>query len=139
MVTCELAGSWVCSDSPTMTMMNVAAMSSVAVSLARRWPKRMTPSGALREPTTMTMPSTSRALEKIDPMTVLWATTDSPSRSAKITRNSSGRFPSVACMKPAIPAPSSSPTLSTPTLTTCASPASATVANTKATIDAQPA
>jgi hypothetical protein len=97
----------------------------------------MTPSGATRAPTTITMPSTSRALEKIEPITVACATTASPWRRAKITRNSSGRLPSVACMKPAIPAPSSSPTPSTPTLTTWARPASATVARTKARIEPQ--
>ena len=59
-------------------MMNVAAMSSVAVSFASRWPKRITPSVARREPTTITMPRTSSAFEKIDPITVLWATTASP-------------------------------------------------------------
>ena len=137
-LTCELAGSWVCSESPTITMMNVAAMSSVAVSFARRWPKRITPSGARRAPTTITIPSTSSAFEKIDPITVLCATTASPWRRAKTTRKSSGRLPSVACMNPATPAPSSSPTLSTPTATTCASPASATVAKTNATIESHP-
>jgi len=121
-----------------MTMMNVAAMSSVAVSFARRCPKRITLSGALREPTTITIPSTSSAFEKIDPITVLCATTASPSRRAKTTRKSSGRLPSVACMKPAMPAPSSSPTLSTPTATTWASPARAMVAKTNATIESQP-
>ena len=120
-------------------MMNVAAMSSVAVSFARRCPKRITPSCDLREPTTITIPSTSSAFEKIEPRTVLCARTASPSRRAKITRKSSGRFPSVACMKPAMPAPSSSPTLSTPTATTCDSPASAMVAKKNASSDAHPA
>jgi hypothetical protein len=35
-LTCELAGSCVCSESPTITMMKVVAMSSVAVSFGRR-------------------------------------------------------------------------------------------------------
>jgi hypothetical protein len=42
-------------------------------------------------------------------------------------------------MNPAMPAPSISPTPSTPALTTCAGPASATVANRNATIDANAA
>ncbi len=56
-------------------MMNTVTCSSVAVSRGRRLEKRITPSGARRAPTTITSPSTSRALAKIEPMIAVWATT----------------------------------------------------------------
>ena len=87
------------------------------------------PSGAWRAPTTMTRPSTSSALAKIEPTIDVCATTTSPARSAKMTTNSSGRLPSVDCSTPVTAGPKRSPTCSVASETTCASPASATVAS----------
>ena len=56
-------------------MMKTVTSSSVAVSLGSRWEKRITPSGARCAPTTITRPSTSRALAKIEPTIAVWATT----------------------------------------------------------------
>ena len=60
----------------------------------------MTPSSDWRAPTTITKPSTSSALAKIDPMIENWATTTSPLDSAKMTTKNSGRLPSVDCSTP---------------------------------------
>ncbi len=62
-----LAGSCAELASPISTMMNVATSSSVAVSLGSRGLKRMTPSRSRRAPATITSPSTSSALTRIEP------------------------------------------------------------------------
>src|SRR4051794_29884181 len=92
-----------------------------------------------RAPTTITSPSTSSALAKIEPRIEVCATTVSPARSAKITTNSSGRLPSVDCSSPVTPGPKRSPTCSVANETTQARPASATVASAKASSGAAPA
>jgi hypothetical protein len=76
----------------------------------------------------ITMPSTSSALAKIEPMIDVCATTTCPLFSAKMTMNSSGRLPSVDCSTPVTAGPNDSPTCSVENDTTYASPASATVA-----------
>ena len=86
-------------------MMKLVTSSSVEVSIGSRCLNRITPSGAARAPTTITTPSTSSALAKIEPMIDVCATTVSPSRSAKITTNSSGRLPSVDCSTPVTDGP----------------------------------
>ena len=70
------------------------------MSFGSRGPKRITPSGAVRAPTTITRPSTSSALANSEPMIEVWATTTSPARRAKMTTKSSGRLPSVDCSTP---------------------------------------
>ena len=81
-------------------MMNTVSSSSVAVSRGRRLEKRMMPSGERLAPITITSPSTSSALARIEPTIAVWATTSCPFCSAKITTNSSGRLPSVDCSMP---------------------------------------
>ena len=88
-----------------MTMMKLVTSSSVAVSLGSRGPKRMTPSGELRAPTTITRPSTSSALANSEPMIDVCATTTSPARRAKTTTKNSGRLPSVDCSTPVAAGP----------------------------------
>ncbi len=112
-------------------MMNTVTSSSVAVSRGSLWEKRITPSGAFIAPTTITRPSTSIALAKIDPMIAVCATTSSPFCSAKITTNSSGRLPSVDCNIPVIAGPKRSPSCSVANDTTHAKPANASVATAK--------
>ncbi len=112
-------------------MMNTVTSSSVAVSLGSRREKRIVPSGARRAPTTITRPSTSSALAKIEPTIAVCATTSSPFCSAKITTNSSGRLPSVDCSIPVTAGPKRSPSCSVANDTTHASPASASVATAK--------
>ena len=126
------ARSCVSPASPTSTMMNTARSSSVVVSIGRRAEKRMMPSSLTQAPTTMTMPSTSRALAKIEPMIENWATTTSPADSAKITTKNSGRLPSVDCSTPVIAGPKRSPTSSVAKETTQAIPPSAMPETTKA-------
>ena len=133
------AGSCVAWASPTSTMMKLVTSSSVAVSLGSRARKRIVPSGALRAPKTMTRPSTSSALAKIEPTIDVCATTTSPARRAKMTTKSSGRLPSVDCSRPVAAAPKRSPTCSVASETTWASPARATVATAKASSGAQSA
>ena len=58
--------------------MNVTISRSVAVSFGRRGLKRMIPSRARHAPVTITIPSTSSALAKIEPMTAYCATITSP-------------------------------------------------------------
>ena len=117
--------------------MNTVTCSSVAVSRGRRWEKRMIPSGERRAPTTITRPSTSRALARIEPMIAVWATTSSPALSANMTTNSSGRLPSVDCNMPVTPGPKRSPSCSVANDTTQARPASASVASAKRGTGAQ--
>ena len=62
-------------------------------------------------PTTITSPSTSSALAKIEPMIEVCATTTSPAASAKSTMKNSGRLPSVDCSTPVTAGPKRSPTL----------------------------
>ena len=112
-------------------MMNTVTCSNVAVSRGRRLEKRMIPSCERRAPTTITSPSTSSALARIEPTIAVWATTSSPFCSAKITTNSSGRLPSVDCIIPVTPGPKRSPSCSVANETTHASPASASVASAK--------
>ena len=81
---------------------------------------------------TITSPSTSRALAKIEPINEVCATTTSPDPSAKRTMKNSGRFPSVDCRNPVTAGPNRSPTCSVASATTQASPASAAVAAAKA-------
>ena len=85
-------------------------------------------SSASRAPTTITIPSTSSALAKIEPRIEVWATTVSPAPSAKSTTKSSGRLPSVDWSTPVTPGPKRSPTCSVANETSHASPASAIVA-----------
>ena len=58
--------------------MNTVTCSSVAVSRGRRLEKRMIPSCERRAPTTITRPSTSSALARIEPTIAVCATTSSP-------------------------------------------------------------
>ena len=99
-------------------MMKLHSSSSVAVSFGSRAQKRMQPSSERRAPTTITSPSTSSALAKIDPMIDVCATTVCPACSAKITTNSSGRLPSVDCSRPVTAGPKRSPTCSVANETT---------------------
>ena len=69
-----LAGSWEETASPIRTMMNDAISSSVAVSFGSRGLKRITPSRSRRAPTTITSPSTSSALTRIEPRIAVSAT-----------------------------------------------------------------
>ncbi len=115
-----------------ITITNSETSSSVAVSCGRRWLKRMHPSSARIDPATITSPSTSSALAKIEPIREVCATTTSPEPSAKRTMKNSGRLPSVDCMKPVTAGPKRSPTCSVASATTQASPASASVAAAKA-------
>ncbi len=124
---------------PTMTMMKLVTSSSVAVSLGRRGPKRITPSGAARAPKTITRPRTSSALANSEPMIEVCATTTSPARRAKMTTKNSGRLPRVDCSTPVAAGPTRSPTCSVASDTRCASPANATVAMAKARSGAQSA
>ena len=119
-------------------MMNVDISSSVAVSFGRCGLKRITPVRSFQAPATITRPSTSSALTRIEPMIAVSATTFWPALSAKITTKNSGRLPSVDCMKPVIAAPKRPPTCSVANDTTQARPASASVANTNATMSLTP-
>ncbi len=89
----------------------------------------MIPSGDRRAPITITRPSTSSALARIEPTIAVCATTSSPAFSAKMTTNSSGRLPSVDCSMPVTPGPKRSPSCSVANDTTQARPASASVAS----------
>ena len=73
-----LAGSCEPSESPSITMMNTATSSSVAVSRGRPLEKRITPSSLRRAPTTITRPRTSSAFARIEPTIAVCATTSSP-------------------------------------------------------------
>ena len=102
------------------------------MSCGSRRPKRMQPSSAWIDPATITSPSTSSALAKIEPISEVWATTTSPEPSANRTMKNSGRLPRVDCMKPVTAGPKRRPTCSVASATTQASPASASVAAAKA-------
>ena len=104
------------------------------MSFGSRGENRMTPSSAWRAPTTITKPSTSSALAKIEPMIENCATTTSPADSAKITTKNSGRLPSVDCSTPVTAGPKWPPTSSVVNEITHARPASAKPATTNATI-----
>ena len=106
-------------------MIEEASRSSVAVSRGRPVLKRITPSRSRRAPTTITSPSTSSALARIEPMRDVCATTVSLFDSANTTTKNSGRFPSVDCSMPVAAGPSRPPTCSVPNDTSQASPASA--------------
>src|SRR4051794_489526 len=99
-------------DRPTSTMMKLDSSSSVAVSLGSRVWKRITVSSLTRAPTTITAPSTSSALAKIEPMIENCATITSPLDRAKTTTKNSGRLPSVDCSTPVTAGPNDSPTCS---------------------------
>ena len=119
-------------ESPMITITKSETSSSVAVSCGSRRPKRMQPSSAASDPATITSPSTSSALAKIEPISEVCATTISPEPSAKRTMKNSGRFPSVDCRNPVTAGPNRTPTCSVASATTQASPASASVAAAKA-------
>ena len=133
-----LAGSWAESASPHRTMMKLVTSSRVAVSLGRRGLNRMTRSGSRRAPTTITRPSTSSALTRIEPRIAVWATISWPALSANTTTKNSGRLPSVACSRPVIAGPKRCPTCSVANDTIQAPPASASPASTKATMCEMP-
>ena len=118
---------------PTSTMMKPERNSSVAASCGSRGEKRMMPSELCRAPTTITIPSTSSALAKIEPISENCATTTSPADSANTTTKNSGRLPSVACSTPVTAGPKYPPTCSVVNDTTHAIPASATPATVNAT------
>ena len=61
-----------------ITITKMETNSRVAVSCGSRRPKRMQPSFAWTDPATITSPSTSSALAKIEPIREVWATTTSP-------------------------------------------------------------
>jgi hypothetical protein len=109
------------------------------VSFGSRALKRITPSFDSRAPTTITKPSTSSALAKIEPRIENCATTTSPADSAKITTKNSGRLPSVDWRTPVTAGPKCSPTASVVNETTQASPASAMPATTNASTSGAPA
>ena len=113
-------------------MMNEATSSSVAVSLGKRGLKRMTPSRWRSAPATITSPSTSSALNRIEPRMAVSATTFWPACNAKITTKNSGRLPTVDCISPVAAGPSRLPTCSVARATIQARPARASVANTNA-------
>ena len=115
-----------------ITITKSETSSRVAVSCGSRCRKRMQLSSAVIVPATITSPSTSRALAKIEPISEVCATTSSPLLSAKSTMKNSGRLPRVDCMKPVTAGPKRMPTCSVARATTQASPASATVAAAKA-------
>ena len=133
-----LAGSCEAIASPISTMMNVEISSSVAVSLGSRGLKRITPSFARRAPATITSPSTSSALTRIEPRIAVSATTFSPAWSAKITTKNSGRLPSVDWRNPVIAGPSRIPTCSVASDRIHAHPASATAATMNAATSETP-
>ena len=108
-----------------MVMMNTAISINVAVSLGSRCPKRITPSGAARDPTTMVNPRISSAFEKIDPKIAVSATMVCPAPKAKSTTNNSGALPSVDCITPVTPGPKRVPTISVENPTSQATDASA--------------
>ena len=135
----SLALSCVFDEIPTSTMMKPDSSSSVVVSFGSRAENRMTPSSDWRAPTTITKPSTSSALAKIEPMIENWATTISPFDSAKMTTKNSGRLPSVDCRTPVTAGPKCSPTCSVVNEITHAMPASAKPATAKATRSGTPA
>ena len=114
--------------------MNDATSSNVAVSFGSFGLKRMMPSCERNAPATITSPRTSRALTRIDPRIAVSAMTWCPAWSAKITTKNSGRLASDACKTPVTAGPARRPTCSIETETTQATPASASVANTNATI-----
>ena len=124
--------------SPTSRMMKLAMSSSVAVSLGSRGLNRMTWSSERSDPTTITSPSTSSALTRIEPRIAVSATTCSPALSANTTTKNSGRLPSVDCISPVAAAPKRSPTCSVANDTIQATPASATPATTNATTEPIP-
>jgi hypothetical protein len=119
-------------------MMKTVTCSSVAVSLGSFLEKRMIPSCDRRAPTTITRPSTSSALARIEPTIAVCATTSSPFCSAKIRTNSTGRLPSEACSIPVIAGPRCSPSCSVANETTHARPPSASVAMPKRGTAAHP-
>ena len=119
-------------------MMNTASSSSVAVSLASRGAKRMTPSRDRQAPVRITSPSTSSAFANSEPRIENCATTTSPAESAKSTMKSSGRLPSDACSTPVTAGPKCCATPSVANETTHASPASATAETTKITTGSAP-
>ena len=135
----SLARSWVSAEIPTSTMMKPDSSSSVVVSFGRRGENRITPSSVRRAPTTITKPSTSSALAKIEPMIENWATITSPWESAKITTKNSGRLPSVDCSTPVTAGPKCSPTASVVNEMTQARPASARPATANASRSVAPA
>ncbi len=118
--------------------MKLAMSSSVAVSLGSRGLKRMRPSGRRRAPTTIAIPSTSSALERIEPRIAVWATIRSPACRANRTTKNSGRLPSVDCSIPVAATPSRAPTCSVEKVTIHAPPASASAAMMKARICGTP-
>ena len=118
--------------SATSRMMKLEISSIVAVSLGSRGLKRMMLSLLRAAPTTITRPSTSSALTRIEPRIAVSATIFSPALSAKMTTKNSGRLPSVDCIIPVAAAPNRSPTCSVANETIQATPASAMPATTKA-------
>ena len=75
-------------------------------------------------------PRTRSAFARSEPRIEVCATTISPARSAKITMNSSGRFPSVDWSTPVVAGPKRAATTSVPTPTVHASSASAMIPTT---------
>ena len=80
----------------------------------------------LRPPVRKASPSTSRLFASTEPIRADCTTATSPSCSAKIAMNSSGRLPSADCRTPVAPCPRRLPNWSVPSPTSEASPASAT-------------
>ena len=77
-------------------------------------------------------------MTRIEPRIAVWAMTVCPACSAKITTKNSGRFASDAWSTPVTAGPARRPTCSIEIETTHATPASASVANTNATIRETP-
>ena len=92
-------------ESPISTIRKLASSIRIALSFGRRVWKRITPSGLAWQPATITIPSTSSALAKIEPRIEVFATTSSPAESAKMTMKNSGRLPSVDCSTPVTAGP----------------------------------
>ena len=101
---CEALSS-VAADSPISTIRKLVSSIRTALSFGRRVWKRITPSVLAWQPATITIPSTSSALAKIEPRIEVFATTSSPAESANRTMKNSGRFPSVDCSTPVTAGP----------------------------------